>query len=79
MWGAGFLLSGLARTSAERRASVTVQPGVRVRPRGLSLQGAVPEPQEQDPLFWVWPGPQVVTDLPMPPGNTKKGHSNGGR
>lgn len=51
--GAGLLLSCLARTSAERRASVIVQPGVRVRPRGPSLQGAVPEPPEQDPLLWV--------------------------
>lgn len=50
--GAGLLLSCLAGTSAERRVSVTVQPGVRVRPRRSSLQGAVPEPQEQDLLLW---------------------------
>uniref|UniRef100_A0A3Q7PEJ1 Uncharacterized protein LOC112813395 n=1 Tax=Callorhinus ursinus TaxID=34884 RepID=A0A3Q7PEJ1_CALUR len=35
---------------------------------GAPLQ-AVPEPQEQDPRLWAWPGPQEAAELPTPPGN----------
>lgn len=53
-------------------ACVTVQPGVRVQPHGAPLQ-AVPEPQEQDPRLWAWPGAQEAAELPTPPGNTAEG------
>lgn len=50
----------------------TVQPGVRVQPHGAPLL-AVPEPQEQDPRLWAWPGAQEAAELPTPPANTAEG------
>lgn len=56
---------------------MTVQPGVRARPRGAPLRAAVPEPQDQDPLLWPWPGAQVAAELLTPPGDAAKGrHGN---
>lgn len=57
-WGAVFLLRLLGPDLDGAQSQCDRAAGSGARPRWTPLQAAVPEPQEQDPLLWAWPGAQ---------------------
>lgn len=68
-------LGGGARGSAGVTVTVAAQRGVRGPPPGAPLQAA-PEPQQQDPRPWAWPGAREAAEprtaggtLPRAPGD----------